>query len=113
MLASKNTRPAVTSPEQGMHWLRILSGELLVRLKEARELSPSLWPRTLVIGHRTGIESAKHRQAPFPFSRNLDAEYILRHAKRLWEEVCQPMSKGGMKLNNVRIEQRIPRRADA
>lgn len=54
MLASKNTRPAVTTPEQGMHWIGVLAGELNVRLRDAREITPGLWPRTLVIGHRTG-----------------------------------------------------------
>lgn len=55
MLASKNTRPAVTTPEQGMHWIGVLAGELNVRLRDAREVTPGLWPKTLVIGHRTGL----------------------------------------------------------
>lgn len=54
MLASKNTRPAVSTPEQGMHWIGVLAGELNVRLRDAREITPGLWPKTLVIGHRTG-----------------------------------------------------------
>lgn len=103
MLASKNTRPAVTTPEQGLHWIKILAGELHVRLRESREVTPGIWPKSLVLGHRTGIESAKHRQIPFPFTRNLNTEYIVKFAKKLWEEVCQPMSRGGMKLNNVSI----------
>lgn len=102
MLASKNTRPPVTTPEQGVHWLGILAGELFVRLREAREIAPGLWPKSIVLGHRTGIETSRHRQAPFPYSKNLSAAYISKHAEKLWAEVCQPMSRGGMKLNNVR-----------
>lgn len=124
MLASKNTRPAVTTPAQGMHWIGVLAGELNVRLRDARELNPGLWPKTLVIGHRTGkspktktlirrverlliacigIEAARSRQTPFPFTRQLTTEYIIKYAKKLWDEVCQPMRNGAsMKLNNVR-----------
>ena len=54
MLASKNVRPNVTSPEQGHHWLSVLGGELHVRLRDAREISPGLWPKTLVLSYRTG-----------------------------------------------------------
>jgi hypothetical protein len=53
---------------------------------------------------RTGIEAGRSRQIPFPFTRNLSTEYIVKYAKKLWDEVCQPMRNGGsMKLNNVRI----------
>jgi DNA polymerase eta len=54
MLASKNTRPPVNTPEQGMHWINVLGGELNVRLRDAREINPGLWPKTLVLGTRTG-----------------------------------------------------------
>lgn len=49
----------------------------------------------------TGIEPSKSRQIPFPFTKNLNTEYIVKYAKKLWEECTQPMSKGNMKLNNV------------
>lgn len=55
MLASKNTRPAITTPQQGMHWLGVLGGELNVRLRDAREINPGLWPKTMVLGTRTGM----------------------------------------------------------
>lgn len=54
MLASKSIRPAVTSPHQGYHWLSILAGELNVRLRQSREVTPGLWPKTLVLSHRQG-----------------------------------------------------------
>ena len=57
MLASKNTRPAVNTPAQGMHWIGVLGGELNVRLRDAREINPGLWPKTLVLGTRTGMSS--------------------------------------------------------
>jgi DNA polymerase eta len=102
MLASKNTRPAVMTPEQGLHWIGVLAGELNVRLRDSREINPGLWPKTLVLGHRTGLEAGRSRQIPFPFTRNLSTEYIVKYAKRLWDEVCQPMRNGAtMKLNNV------------
>ena len=116
MLASKNVRPNVTSPEQGIHWLNVLGGELNVRLRDAREIAPGLWPKTLALHYRTGtsalfshndglttgIEASKSRQIPFPFTKNLNTEYIVKYARKLWEEATQPMSKGNMKLNNVR-----------
>lgn len=104
MLASKNTRPPVTTVEQGLHWINVLAGELNVRLRESREIAPGLWPKTLVLGHRTGAEASKSRQIPFPFTRHLSTEYIVKFAKKLWDEVCQPMKHGAtIKYNNVSI----------
>nr|KIR84927.1 DNA polymerase eta subunit [Cryptococcus tetragattii IND107] len=101
MLASKSIRPAVTSPHQGYHWLSILAGELNVRLRQSREVTPGLWPKTLVLSHRQGIEPSRSRQTPFPYTRNLSTDYILKYAKKLWDEATQPMLKGNMKLNVI------------
>ncbi|KAK8854812.1 hypothetical protein IAR55_003551 [Kwoniella newhampshirensis] len=103
MLASKNVRPNVTTPEQGQHWLSVLAGELNVRLREAREVAPGLWPKTLVLSHRQGIEPSRSRQTPFPFTKSLSTEYILKYAKKLWDEATQPMKNGNMKLNNIAL----------
>ncbi|WWC90735.1 uncharacterized protein L201_005672 [Kwoniella dendrophila CBS 6074] len=103
MLASKNVRPNVRTPEQGHHWLSVLSGELNVRLREAREVAPGLWPKTLVLGTRQGIDPSRSRQTPFPFTRNLSTEYILKFARKLWEEATAPMKNGNMKLNNIAL----------
>lgn len=54
MLASKNIQPSVTTREAGYHWLNILAGELYVRLRDARDITEGLWPKTLVLGHRQG-----------------------------------------------------------
>ncbi|WWC71597.1 uncharacterized protein I206_105555 [Kwoniella pini CBS 10737] len=103
MLASKNVRPNVRTPEQGHHWLSVLSGELNVRLREAREVAPGLWPKTLVLSHRQGIDPSRSRQTPFPFTRNLSTDYILKFARKLWEEATAPMKNGNMKLNNIAL----------
>ena len=66
MLASKNTRPPVNTPAQGMHWINVLGGELNVRLRDAREINPGLWPKTLVLGTRTGMSLL-----PFPLPLSL------------------------------------------
>jgi DNA polymerase eta len=102
MLASKNTIPNVRTAEQGHHWLSVLAGELNVRLREARGVTPGLWPKTLVLSIRSSGAGASHsRQAPFPFTRNLSTEYIVKHARKLWDESTQPLAKGTMKLSNV------------
>ncbi|WRT68367.1 uncharacterized protein IL334_005343 [Kwoniella shivajii] len=103
MLASKNVRPNVRTPEQGHHWLSVLSGELNVRLREAREVAPGLWPKTLVLSTRQGIDPSRSRQTPFPFTRNLSGEYIIKYARKLWDEATQPMKNGSMKLNNIAL----------
>ncbi|OCF57294.1 DNA polymerase eta subunit [Kwoniella mangroviensis CBS 10435] len=103
MLASKNVRPNVRTPEQGHHWLSVLSGELNVRLREAREVAPGLWPKTLVLSTRQGIDPSRSRQTPFPFTRNLSTDYILKYARKLWEEATLPMKNGNMKLNNIAL----------
>ena len=48
-----------------------------------------------------GIEPSRSRQIPFPFTRHLSTDYILKYARKLWDEATQPMHKGNMKLNNV------------
>ena len=53
----------MTSPEQGVHWLHVLAGELNVRLRDAREISHGLWPKTLVLSHRTGMAEAGDQRA--------------------------------------------------
>lgn len=52
MLASKNIDPVITTREAAYHWLSVLSGELYVRLRDAREITEGLWPKTLVLGTR-------------------------------------------------------------
>lgn len=100
MLASKNTIPNVTTPEQGHHWLSVLSGELCVRLKEARETNPGLWPKTLVLNTRMA-GTAKSRQLPFPFARDLTPTFITQQARVLWDVHTAGIKPGMMKFTNV------------
>lgn len=106
MLASKNLIPPCTTPEDGLHWLDLLAGELNVRLLEARELSPGLWPKTLVLSWRTGYgygNNMRSRQAPFSFSKDSTPAHIETLAKRLWREACPEIqrAKGGMDIHSV------------
>lgn len=54
MLASKNVQPSITTREGGYHWLNILAGELYVRLRDARDITEGLWPKTITLTTRQG-----------------------------------------------------------
>jgi len=90
MLASKSVRPAITKPEEATHWLDILSTELAIRLREAREERRNLWPKTLVLRYIRAGSVPRSRQTAFPFTNpnNQDdlAKVILKKGQKLWEE---------------------------
>jgi hypothetical protein len=52
MMASKNLPRPITKLSEGPHWLRVLAAELALRLNEAREADPSMWPKTIVLHAR-------------------------------------------------------------
>ncbi|KAF8199658.1 hypothetical protein BJ912DRAFT_1020231 [Pholiota molesta] len=79
MLASKNLPKPITKASEGYHWIRVLAAELALRLRDAREISPNLWPKTLVLHARKGYEAGRSKQAPFPFTRDL--------TDKLWKEL--------------------------
>jgi DNA polymerase eta len=54
MLASKNLPQPVTKAAEGHHWIRVLAAELALRLNDAREVNPNLWPKTIVLHARKG-----------------------------------------------------------
>jgi DNA polymerase eta len=54
MLASKNLPQPLTQASQGHHWVRVLAAELALRLREARETVPALWPKSIVLHVRQG-----------------------------------------------------------
>jgi DNA polymerase eta len=54
MAASKNLPKPILKASQGASWIRVLAAELSLRLKEAREISPNLWPKTIALGVRKG-----------------------------------------------------------
>lgn len=90
MLASKSVRPAITKPEEAMHWLTILATELAIRLMEARKERTNLWPKTLVLRYIRAGSVPRSRQAAFPFSNpNVQeelAKIILKKGEKLWRE---------------------------
>jgi len=54
MLASKNLPTPIKRAADGHQWLRVLAAELALRLKDAREEMPTLWPKTIVLHTRKG-----------------------------------------------------------
>jgi DNA polymerase eta len=55
MLASKNLPQPITKAEDGHHWIRVLAAELALRLNDARKVSPTIWPKSIVLHARKGI----------------------------------------------------------
>ncbi|KAG8964795.1 DNA-directed DNA polymerase eta rad30 [Tulasnella sp. 408] len=101
MLASKNVRPNITKPVEVTHWLRVLSSELCVRLIEARERTPALWPKTLVLGFRQAFGSTKSKQSPFPFAKLITPELVLKPAEKLFKELS---GSAPYKISNISLE---------
>ncbi len=86
MLASKNVRPTIKKTADAMHWFSILSTELAIRLNEARDEVPTLWPKTMVLRYLRAGDVPRSRQAPFPFVRELKGSDVLKVAEKLWNE---------------------------
>lgn len=87
MLASKNLAEPVTKPSEGSHWIRVLAAELTLRLNDAREQSPGLWPKSIVLSIRQGWHLGRSKQAPFPFSRTVTVDLIAAAGDKLWKEL--------------------------
>ncbi|RDB26370.1 N-acetyltransferase eso1 [Hypsizygus marmoreus] len=87
MLASKNLPKPITNASEGFHWIRVLAAELALRLNEARETSPNLWPKSLVLHARKGYEAGRSKQAPFPFTREVTVDTIAAAGDKLWKEL--------------------------
>ncbi|KAF8624512.1 hypothetical protein AX15_005827 [Amanita polypyramis BW_CC] len=82
MMASKNLPKAITQASEGYHWIRVLAAELALRLNNARQTNPNLWPKTLVLHVR------KHsKQAPFPFTREVTVDVVASAGNKLWKEL--------------------------
>ncbi|KZT57954.1 DNA/RNA polymerase [Calocera cornea HHB12733] len=103
MLASKNVRPAIKTFAEGQHWLRVLASELALRLEEAREATPGVWPKTLVLHLRQAGEPARSRQCPFPFTPALSDEPIARVGERLLRELVGPGERIHKEVFNVSL----------
>ncbi|GAA6014594.1 hypothetical protein JCM11491_000162 [Sporobolomyces phaffii] len=83
MLSSKNFRPYIYTYGEVIHWLNILATELHLRLTDAREESPGLWPKTITFTHRSPTFVIRSHQSSFPFTSNLTISHIYRHAEKL------------------------------
>ena len=49
MMAAKNLPHPITTSSDGPKWMRALAAELALRLKDIREDSTLVWPKTLVL----------------------------------------------------------------
>ncbi|KAG8213054.1 hypothetical protein J3R82DRAFT_11446 [Butyriboletus roseoflavus] len=96
MLASKNLPTPITTAADGHQWLRVLAAELALRLKDAREEMPTLWPKTIVLHARKGYEASRSKQYAFPFTQDVTVDVIATAADKLWKELT-----GNMKNLNV------------
>ncbi|KAK7032854.1 DNA polymerase eta [Favolaschia claudopus] len=92
MLASKNLPQPVTQLSEGYHWIRVLAAELALRLNEARETTPNLWPKTLVLSARNvkALDSRRSKQAPWPFVKEVTVDVVAAAADKLWRELADP-----------------------
>ncbi|PWN23340.1 DNA/RNA polymerase [Microstroma glucosiphilum] len=101
MLASKNVKPPIRTLQEAQRWISILSLELCVRLKEAREESPNIWPSTMVLRYLKAGETARSRQSSFPFVRDLKPESVAVVAERLWGEAVGEQMSSGKQLSEI------------
>ncbi|KAF8223117.1 DNA/RNA polymerase [Tricholoma matsutake] len=101
MLASKNLPKPVTDASDGFHWIRVLAAELALRLNDARKTTSNLWPKTLVLSARKGYEAGRSKQAPFPFTREVNVDTIAAAGDKLWKELVG--TNIAMKVNNITL----------
>ncbi|KAG5653390.1 hypothetical protein H0H81_000777 [Sphagnurus paluster] len=87
MLASKNLPTAITNASDGFKWIRVLAAELALRLNEAREMSPNLWPKSIVLHARKGYEAGRSKQAAFPFMREVTVDTVAGVGNKLWKDL--------------------------
>ncbi|KAH8100816.1 DNA/RNA polymerase [Cristinia sonorae] len=105
MLASKNLPQPIVQTSQGHHWIRVLAAELALRLKEAREAVPALWPKSIVLHIRQGYETSRSKQAPFPFSREITVDLVASAGDKLWKDLvgAEGSRKTPFKITNVQL----------
>lgn len=116
MLASKNLPKPITKASDSQHWIRVLAAELALRLNDARQCNPTLWPKTIVLHIRqgtylhlssisvfslefTGWETRRSKQATFPFTREVTVDVIAMAGDKLWKELIIPGEL--LKVTNV------------
>ncbi|SCV72050.1 BQ2448_4744 [Microbotryum intermedium] len=94
MLSSKNFRPTISNFKEVCHWMSILATELHLRLCEARQLDPSLWPKTINFTHRSPSYVIRSHQIPFPYTSQLSIPYIAKHADKLLRQAIPDRLEG-------------------
>ncbi|KIK62517.1 hypothetical protein GYMLUDRAFT_223745 [Collybiopsis luxurians FD-317 M1] len=107
MMAAKALHRPITQVSDGPHWIRVLSGELALRLNDARKERPSLWPKTLTIhgGSRSNTAngwSSRSKQAPFPFIKEVTIDVIAAAGEKLWRELVGT-GTGPIKINHIAL----------
>ncbi|KAI0366284.1 DNA/RNA polymerase [Pilatotrama ljubarskyi] len=103
MLASKNLPQPITKATQGHHWIRVLAAELALRLNEAREGNPALWPKSIVLHIRQGYDAFKSKQTQFPFTKNVTVDVIASFGDKLWKELVGTGGSTPFKITNVQL----------
>ncbi|KAJ7454776.1 hypothetical protein FB451DRAFT_1099682 [Mycena latifolia] len=103
MLAAKNLSPPVTKFSEGFQWIRVLASELALRLNDARETTPNLWPKTLVLSARDvkAHQSRRSKQGPWPFVREVNVDVVASAAEKLWKELIDPHAS--MKITGISL----------
>ncbi|KAK2460925.1 hypothetical protein APHAL10511_007395 [Amanita phalloides] len=101
MLASKNLPHAITQSSEGYHWIRVLAAELALRLNNARQNNPNLWPKTLVLHARKYPEAGRSKQASFPFTRQVTVDVVASAGDKLWKELFGNSAK--MNITHVAL----------
>ncbi|GAW01991.1 eta dna polymerase [Lentinula edodes] len=87
MLAAKALQKPITKIDDGPHWIRVLAAELSLRLNDARKERPNLWPKTLALHAGHGYGTARSKQAPFPFTKEVTVNVIAAAGGKLWKEL--------------------------
>ncbi|ORY84148.1 hypothetical protein BCR35DRAFT_290430 [Leucosporidium creatinivorum] len=103
MLSSKNFRPSISRYSEVCHWINILATELHLRLAEAREQSPGLWPKTITFTHRSPTYVIRSHQTPFPYTSNLSIAYITKFGDKLLRIAIG----AGEKLREIKEDSKI------
>ena len=108
MNASKNLHKPVTKASEGPHWIRMLASELSIRLNEAREQTPGLWPRTISLHIRQGWSVLRSKQQPFPPPRtHVTVDFVTGEGIKLWNEIVGNdmlwNGKSGMKITHLSL----------
>jgi DNA polymerase eta len=121
MLASKNLQQPIRKPSEGHHWIRVLAAELALRLENARKDNRTLWPKSIVLHVRqgefstrisycqldfiifsTGYKLARSKQSRFPFTNDVNVDYVAAAGDKLWKELAEGLN-GSMKITNIQL----------